>query len=164
MKYLLDTCTISDFVKGQPKVLARIKATPPNLLAVSALTAMEIGYGLALNGERARKLAAVLQGFFSVVPTKPDFHPHRHDCVPAHVLVPRRKRVSKRSHGIRVLPEVLTQVELTVLIHSTGGIPKKPIHATRVPGALAQREIRHRVVQRDKSPDFFGFSSKSNRS
>lgn len=69
MKYLLDTCTISDFVKGQPKVLARIKATPPNLLAVSALTAMEIGYGLALNGERARKLAAVLQGFFSVVPT-----------------------------------------------------------------------------------------------
>ena len=38
MKFLLDTCTVSDFVKGQPAVLARIKATPPNLVAVSALT------------------------------------------------------------------------------------------------------------------------------
>ena len=71
MKYLLDTCTVSDFVKGQPNVLARIKATPPELIAVSALTAMEIGYGLALNADRARKLAPVLQAFFSVVPNIP---------------------------------------------------------------------------------------------
>jgi tRNA(fMet)-specific endonuclease VapC len=71
MKYLLDTCTVSDFVKGQPNVLARIKATSPNLLAVSALTAMEIGYGLALNPERAKRLAPVLQAFFSVVATLP---------------------------------------------------------------------------------------------
>jgi len=71
MKYLLDTCTVSDFVKGQPNVLAHIKATPPNLLAVSALTAMEIGYGLALNPERAKRLAPMLQAFFSVVATLP---------------------------------------------------------------------------------------------
>jgi tRNA(fMet)-specific endonuclease VapC len=57
MKYLLDTCTVSDFVKGQANVLARVKATPPNLIAVSALTRMEVDYGLALNAERARKLA-----------------------------------------------------------------------------------------------------------
>ena len=36
---------VSDFVKGQPKVLTRIKATPSDLLTVSALTAMEVGYG-----------------------------------------------------------------------------------------------------------------------
>ena len=71
MKYLLDTCTVSDFVKGQPNVLAHIKATPPNLLTVSALTAMEIGYSLALNPERAKRLALVLQAFFSVVATLP---------------------------------------------------------------------------------------------
>lgn len=71
MKYLLDTCTVSDFVKGQPNVLARIKATPPNLIAVSAVTAMEIGYGLALNIERAKKLSPVLEAFFSVVATIP---------------------------------------------------------------------------------------------
>jgi tRNA(fMet)-specific endonuclease VapC len=29
MKYLLDTCTVSDFVKGHPNVLARVKDTPP---------------------------------------------------------------------------------------------------------------------------------------
>ena len=71
MKYLLDTCTVSDFVKGQPNVLARVKATPPNLIAVSALTRMEVDYGLALNAQRARKLAPVLDAFFSVIATLP---------------------------------------------------------------------------------------------
>lgn len=71
MKYLLDTCTVSDFVKGRPNVLARIKTTPPNLIAVSALTRMEVDYGLALNAARARKLAPVLQAFFSVIATLP---------------------------------------------------------------------------------------------
>lgn len=67
MKYLL----VSDFVKGQANVLARVKATPPNLIAVSALTRMEIDYGLALNAERARKLAPLLDAFFSTIATLP---------------------------------------------------------------------------------------------
>jgi len=71
MKYLLDTCTVSDFVKGQPNVLARIKAISPALIAVSALTRMEVEYGLVLNAERARKLAPVLQAFFSTISTLP---------------------------------------------------------------------------------------------
>ena len=71
MKYLLDTCTVSDFVKGQPNVLARVKATSPTLIAVSALTPMEVDYGLALNAVRARKLAPVLNAFFSTIATLP---------------------------------------------------------------------------------------------
>ena len=71
MKYLLDTCTVSDFVKGQPNVLVRIKATPPDLIAVSALTRMEVAYGLALNAERARQLTLVLQAFFAAIATLP---------------------------------------------------------------------------------------------
>jgi tRNA(fMet)-specific endonuclease VapC len=71
MKYLLDTCTVSDFVKGHPTVLARIKATTPNLIAVSALTRMEVDYGLALNAERARKLAPLLDAFFATIATLP---------------------------------------------------------------------------------------------
>jgi tRNA(fMet)-specific endonuclease VapC len=71
MKYLLDTCTVSDFVKGQPNVLARVKATPPNLIVVSALTRMEVDYGLALNTERAKKLAPILDAFFSTIATLP---------------------------------------------------------------------------------------------
>ena len=71
MKYLLDTCTVSDFVKGQANVLARVKATPPNLIAVSALTRMEVAYGLALNVERARMLEPMLDAFFSTIATLP---------------------------------------------------------------------------------------------
>ena len=71
MKYLLDTCTVSDFVRGQAGVLARVKGTPPKLLAVSALTRMEVNYGLALNAGRARSLSPVLDAFFSAVATIP---------------------------------------------------------------------------------------------
>ena len=71
MKYLLDSGTVSDFVKGQPKVLARVKATSQNQIAVSALTRMEVDYGLALNAERAKKLAPMLNAFFSTVATLP---------------------------------------------------------------------------------------------
>ena len=71
MQYLLDTCTVSDFVKGQPAVLARVKATPPNLVTVSALTRMEVDYGLALKAERARNLAPLLDAFFASITTLP---------------------------------------------------------------------------------------------
>lgn len=69
MKYLLDTCTVSDFVKGQSGVLDRIKATVPDQIVVSSITRMEIDYGLALNSARARKLAPMLDAFFAVTRT-----------------------------------------------------------------------------------------------
>lgn len=67
MKYLLDTCTVSDFVKGESGVTARIKSTPPSQFAVSTVTRMEIAYGLALNPARARTLAPMLEAFLSVI-------------------------------------------------------------------------------------------------
>ena len=69
MRYLLDTCTVSDFVKGEPGVLRSVKHQDPTLLAVSAITRMEIEFGLALNSARAKKLGPMLQEFFSVVNT-----------------------------------------------------------------------------------------------
>ena len=69
MKYLLDTCAVSDFVKGQPGVLSRLKATAPNLVAISSITRMEIEWGLLLNPERARKLAPVINAFLSRIAT-----------------------------------------------------------------------------------------------
>lgn len=71
MKYLLDTCTVSDFVKGQSGVLTRIKATPPQLIAISAVTRMEIEFGLQLNPDRARKLAPVMDAFLSSIAILP---------------------------------------------------------------------------------------------
>ena len=69
MKFLLDTCTVSDFVKGHERVLARIKATPPNLIAISSITRMEIEYGLMLNRERARKIAPVIEALLNAIAT-----------------------------------------------------------------------------------------------
>lgn len=71
MKYLLDTCTVSDFVKGQPNVMKRLKATSPNLVAISSITRMEIEFGLALYEERARKMAPALHAFLDSITTLP---------------------------------------------------------------------------------------------
>lgn len=71
MKYLLDTCTVSDFVRGDAGVLATMKSTPPDEIAVSVVTRTEIDYGLLLNPQRARKLAPVLNAFLSSITTLP---------------------------------------------------------------------------------------------
>jgi tRNA(fMet)-specific endonuclease VapC len=71
MKYLLDTCLISDFARGVRPVLSRLQATPPSAIAISVVTAMEVEYGLLLRPGLARKLRHVLDGLFgscSVVP------------------------------------------------------------------------------------------------
>ena len=49
MTYLLDTCTVSDFARGHPRVSARLRATAPSDVSVSSITRMEVEYGLKLN-------------------------------------------------------------------------------------------------------------------
>nr|WP_297085667.1 PIN domain-containing protein [Thermoleptolyngbya sp. C42_A2020_037] len=56
MQYLLDTCVIRDFIKGEPGTKVSLKQTPPVDIAVSAITVMELCYGLALNPQRAQKV------------------------------------------------------------------------------------------------------------
>lgn len=56
MRYLLDTCVLSDFVRGHAQVLAHIKGTMPQALAITTVTVMEIEYGLRLNTAVERKL------------------------------------------------------------------------------------------------------------
>lgn len=56
MRYLLDTCVISDFIKGEAGTKVRLKQTPPIDITVSAITVMELHYGLALNSQRAQKV------------------------------------------------------------------------------------------------------------
>lgn len=69
MRYLLDTNTVSYFVRGEAAVLTRIKATPPDLIAISSVTAMEIEFGLQLNPARAKKLAPVINAFIKSIET-----------------------------------------------------------------------------------------------
>jgi len=69
MKYLLDTCVISDFIKGQPNVLTRMKYEQPDYLAISSITRMEIEYGLKLNPARAKKIKNVTDMLLSMMHT-----------------------------------------------------------------------------------------------
>lgn len=67
MKWLLETNVVSDFVRGDSNVAARLKATPPDDVAVSTITLMEVEYGLKLNPSRARRLAPVIADLFASV-------------------------------------------------------------------------------------------------
>jgi tRNA(fMet)-specific endonuclease VapC len=67
MKYLLDTCVVSDFVKGDSNTLRRIKETSPSEIAISSITVMEIEYGLALNPSAMKKLKTILNEFMEIV-------------------------------------------------------------------------------------------------
>jgi tRNA(fMet)-specific endonuclease VapC len=49
MRYLLDTCVVSDFVKGEANTSQKLKSVSPEDIAVSAITSMELKYGLANN-------------------------------------------------------------------------------------------------------------------
>ncbi|WP_277882653.1 hypothetical protein [Oscillatoria sp. FACHB-1406] len=42
MRYLLDTCVISDFIKQEPGTQTRLQQTPPTDIAVSSITVMEL--------------------------------------------------------------------------------------------------------------------------
>lgn len=66
MRYLLDTCVISDFVKGDLKVQARLKAERPSDLVISSVTQMEIRYGLALNPARAKQLSPIIDSLLQM--------------------------------------------------------------------------------------------------
>ncbi|MEQ9624727.1 PIN domain-containing protein [Coleofasciculus chthonoplastes] len=71
MRYLLDTCVISDFIKGEPGTQARLKQTPPTDIAVSVITVMELRYGLQLNPQRAHKIEPVITSFLSSITLLP---------------------------------------------------------------------------------------------
>jgi hypothetical protein len=71
MRYLLDTCVISDFIKGEAGTTARLRQTPPVDIAISAVTVMELRYGLALNPQRAQKAYAQMMKVRFKFSTKP---------------------------------------------------------------------------------------------
>jgi len=67
MKYLLDTCVISDFVKGNKNVMQIIKSEQPVNLAVSSVTVMELHYGLKLNPQRAKKISPIISALLGTI-------------------------------------------------------------------------------------------------
>jgi tRNA(fMet)-specific endonuclease VapC len=68
LRFLLDTTVISDFTRGVPAVLARLKATRKGEAAICTVTAMEIDYGLQLNAARARKIEPMIRALLQDLP------------------------------------------------------------------------------------------------
>ncbi|MTJ09339.1 type II toxin-antitoxin system VapC family toxin [Anabaena sp. UHCC 0204] len=71
MQYLLDTCVVSDFVKGDPNTLQRLKLISPDDISISAVTSMELKYGLAINPQRAIKIQPLIISFLNSVTVLP---------------------------------------------------------------------------------------------
>ncbi|TAK73286.1 MAG: type II toxin-antitoxin system VapC family toxin [Gammaproteobacteria bacterium] len=67
MKYLLDTCVISDFIKGEQGTLIKIKSMSPKDICISTVTIMEIQFGLMLNPARAQKIKHVIHDFTATI-------------------------------------------------------------------------------------------------
>jgi tRNA(fMet)-specific endonuclease VapC len=60
MGYLLDTCVLSDFVRGEAGTQAKLRATLPSEIYVSAITVMEVRYGLRINPQQAARIGTVM--------------------------------------------------------------------------------------------------------
>lgn len=71
MKYLLDTCVLSDFARGEANTLEHVKSVSPDLVSVSVITEMEIEFGLSLDAVRARRLAPVMHALLESVAILP---------------------------------------------------------------------------------------------
>ncbi|MEL7505144.1 MAG: type II toxin-antitoxin system VapC family toxin [Cyanobacteria bacterium J06554_6] len=71
MRYLLDTCVISDFVKGEGGTTAKLKQTSPADIAISAISVMELRYGLLLNPQRVQKIEPVISSLLSSISILP---------------------------------------------------------------------------------------------
>ncbi|MCX7344121.1 MAG: type II toxin-antitoxin system VapC family toxin [Proteobacteria bacterium] len=71
MKYLLDTCCIIDFVKGDANTAQHLKHTAPSDIAISSITVMELEYGLLYDPQRTKKLKPIIQAIISNVTVLP---------------------------------------------------------------------------------------------
>lgn len=67
MLYLLDTCVVSDFVKGDTNTVATLKQHSPHQLEVSIITVMGIEYGLEINPAKAKKIRPIIDSLLNQI-------------------------------------------------------------------------------------------------
>ncbi len=69
MSYLLDTNTVSYYLRGNPATVKHVQGHKPSALAISAITAMELAYGA--HKPQSKILTAAVQGFLSGIEVLP---------------------------------------------------------------------------------------------
>jgi len=65
MSYLLDTNIVSFYLRGNPNVVTRLKSEKPSNIAISAISAFELRYGVAKR--KSPKLKTSVDGFLSLI-------------------------------------------------------------------------------------------------
>ena len=65
--YLLDSCTISDFMKGEVHTTKKLKSLNPSIIYTSTITQMEITYGLLRKFDPSNKYFVILKEFLSAI-------------------------------------------------------------------------------------------------
>jgi tRNA(fMet)-specific endonuclease VapC len=63
VKFLLDTCAVSDYLRGVDSVVQRIQKVRPSDVAISAVTVMELRYGATRR--QSPKLTASVEAFLN---------------------------------------------------------------------------------------------------
>lgn len=106
MKYLLDTCTVSDYFRRRGGVVSTAHAHPPHELAVSAITAHEIHFGVLRQPRAASSLAGRVRTFLTVVATVP-FEP-----IDALASADIRARLERSGRNIGALDVLIAGVAL----------------------------------------------------
>lgn len=69
--YLLDSCTISDFMKGDKNTSRKLKTISPSVIYTSTITQMEIKYGLLKKFDYSHRYFKILEEFLSAVTILP---------------------------------------------------------------------------------------------
>ena len=62
--YLLDTCAVSDFIRGEVNTVARMLAIPATEIHISSVTLFEIEFGLVKTPAIAVKIMPILMELF----------------------------------------------------------------------------------------------------
>ncbi|MGF1590356.1 MAG: PIN domain-containing protein [Pleurocapsa sp.] len=69
MTYLLDTCSLSDYLKGDINTMLRLKQENPYNIFVSSITRFEIEYGLKLKPSLSQKITPQLSAIYQKIKT-----------------------------------------------------------------------------------------------
>ena len=69
--YLLDSCTVSDFMKGEIATAKKIKSLSPSLMYTSTITQLEIKYGLLRKFNSSHKYFKIFEDFMTVITVLP---------------------------------------------------------------------------------------------
>lgn len=71
MNYLLDTCVVSDFVKGDKNTFKKLQSLSPLQVKISAITSYELHYGLLKNPNLKKGIKEAVLGFLKDVEVLP---------------------------------------------------------------------------------------------